>query len=310
MSGKVLLLISVMVLLAISCNVGDPFSISNLYTTAVLQFDNLPVLENNYHYEGWALIDNQDRSLGKFKIDQDGNITDIGGVLVPEGRIGTEFDMSEATQFKISIEEDTDANNTPSGSYILIGNVSGFSAVLSVSHQDAVGVSFTSSTGQYLLATPSTTDTNDEKSGIWFMTDLGTEPTPGLDIPDLETDWVYEGWITINNITMSTGQFDLPGAGDSLDEFTGTEPIPFLPGEDFVTNAPTGLTFPTDLSGAEIKITLEADKDDDRDAPSKFIVFTGQIPTDAVEHSVYSLTNESSTLPSGTIALYKDDERR
>ncbi len=311
MSGKKTLLLLIAILLLTSCSVGDPFSSNDAITTLVLQFSNLPPLENNFHYEGWAVIANEDKSIGKFKIHPNGSITDIEGVAVPEGRIGTEFDVAEATLIKVSIEEAGDVNTTPSGSFILAGAVSGFSAVLSINHEEAIGKVFSTSSAQYLLATPSTTDTLDEKSGIWFIEDMNAvEPTPGIDAPDLEGGWVYEGWVTFGDTTLTIGQFELPGAGDSSDEFTGTEPIPFLPGEDFVRNAPPGLTFPTDLSSLTITITLEPEKDDNRNGPSQFLLFSGSVPETAEKHVTYPLVNFYQDLPSGVIALVKDDENK
>ncbi|MCP4726091.1 MAG: anti-sigma factor [bacterium] len=309
MSGKKIFVLMISILVLTSCNVGDPFSAEEAITTLILQFNNLPALENDYHYEGWAVVDDEDKSIGKFKINESGVLTDIQGGPVLENTIGTEFDVSQATLIKISVEEAGDVNSIPSGSYILAGPVSGFSAVLSVSHAEAMGVSFSSATAKYLLATPSTTDTLDEKSGIWFQDEIvAEEPVPGIIAFDLESDWEYECWITVDGIELSTGKFDLPGAGDNSIEYLGDGSIPFLPGEDFINNAPAGLTFPLDLSGASIKITLESEKDDDRHAPSLLILFTGQVPFDAVINVNYTLTNQSSTLPSGTIALVQDEE--
>jgi hypothetical protein len=311
MSGKILFIPLIIIMIFLSCDVSDPFSTDELITTIQIQFSNLPPQENGYHYEGWAVIGNDDKSIGKFNINQDGEIVDIYGEVVDEGRIDTEFDMSQATLFKISIEEADDINFTPSGSFILAGPVTGFSVILNISHSEAIGQSYSTATAKYLLATPSTPDTLDEKSGIWFMDEEASiEPIPGIDAPDMVGGWYYQGWVTFGDTSLTTGKFDLVGAGDTYDMYTAVGSTPFLPGEDFVTNAPPGLTFPTDLSGLPVKITLESQKDDNKYKPSQFILFSGQVPEDAVKNVNYSLTNQSSTLPTGIIALIPGEENK
>jgi hypothetical protein len=77
---------------------------------------------------------------------------------------------------------------------------------------------------------------------------------------------------------------------------------PPFPGEDFLMNAPAGVTFPTDLSGATAVISIEPRMDDDP-APFMFKPLVGAIPASAVDHVVYDLNDRTSTLPTGTVTI-------
>ena len=59
----------------------------------------------------------------------------------------------------------------------------------------ALGVDFSTATGSYILATPSTaSDTGDNDQGIWWLVP-GTTKTASLDLPTLPAGWMYEGWV-------------------------------------------------------------------------------------------------------------------
>ena len=64
---------------------------------------------------------------------------------------------------------------------------------------------------------------------------------------DLPAGWKYEGWAVINGIPVSTGTFTNISDFDEADPYSSTMPGPPFPGEDFLINAPAGLTFPTDI---------------------------------------------------------------
>lgn len=70
-------------------------------------------------------------------------------------------------------------------------------------------------------------------------------PTAGLTLATLPAGWKYEGWAVINGTPVSTGTFTSASAADDSAPFSGATAGPPFPGEDFLQNAPSGLTFPT-----------------------------------------------------------------
>jgi hypothetical protein len=163
-------------------------------------------------------------------------------------------------------------------------------------------------TGTFMLTQHEAPPSN-ENSGIWFL-DLSTgSPTTGLDLPDLSgTEWTYEGWVVIDGIPVSTGRFDTGDGFDDFDGYSASDMYPPFPGEDFLMNAPNGLTFPTDISGGKAVISIEPRTGDDP-APFMFKPLMGDIPASAQDHVVYDLNDRTSTLPTGTVTIQevKDD---
>jgi len=82
-------------------------------------------------------------------------------------------------------------------------------------------------------------------------------PLPSLDLPTLPEGWEYEGWVVINGQPLSTGKFLKVDEADFATPYSGASPGPAYPGEDFLQNAPAGLTFPLDLSGSTAVISVE-----------------------------------------------------
>ncbi len=123
-----------------------------------------------------------------------------------------------------------------------------------------------SASGKYILATPTDGGAmTNEESGIWFLDNSGPSVAKGLNLPTLPSGWKYEGWIVINGIPVSTGTFIDANTADSnaaSSNFKGTIGNgPNYPGEDLLRNAPTGLTFPTDLRGKIVAISIEPSTD-------------------------------------------------
>ena len=164
----------------------------------------------------------------------------------------------------------------------------------------ALGDDFTSATGTYILATP--TDGNDdmnELSGVWFLDPSG--PSAGLALPTLPNGWKYEGWAVMGNTAVSTGTFTSVSGNDESALFSGTTAsAPMYPGEDFLMNAPSGLTFPTDLSGGTMVISVEPDPDNSL-APFLLKPLVGMVPNPAMDHVAYTMSNNATaTNPTGT----------
>jgi hypothetical protein len=123
-----------------------------------------------------------------------------------------------------------------------------------------------------------------------------------LELPTLPDGWVYEGWAVIDGVPVSSGRFLETDKVDQDDPFSGTEGGPPFPGEDYLFNAPTGLSFPTDLAGGTAVISVEPSPDDSS-APFTLKPLIGAISSDAVDHITYPLAIGEGDLPSGSAVI-------
>ena len=258
-----------------------------------LTFTGLEDLGSGYAYEGWIMVDGAPKSTGVFTVDASG---------VPSK---TAFDLNEddldaGTAFILTIEPSPDSDPDPSDVHILAGDFSADNASLTVSHEAALGNDFTEATGGYILATPTDGMDNNENSGVWFL-DPTAGPGAALTLPALPASgWAYEGWAVIDGTPVTTGTFTSASGADASAPFSGTEAGPAYPGEDFLNNAPSGLTFPTDLRGATIVVSIEPVPDN---SPNPFTLkpLVGMTASDAMDHTLLSMgNNAAATNPTGT----------
>ncbi len=265
------------------------FSLTIFGQQITLNITGLGNLGSNYEYEGWIIVNSSPVSTGKFSVDDSGNLSQTVFPI-------DSMDLSQATKFVLTIEPNPDPDPGPSGTHILGGNFNANTANISVSDPAALGDDFMSATGYYLLASPTDDDTTDERSGLWFI-NMGN---PGLTLPTLPSGWSYEGWAVIDMIPVTTGKFTMVSGADSSAPYSGPNPGPPFPGEDFVMNAPMGLTFPTDLRSGKAVITIEPDPDN---AATPFFLkpLVAQIPDTAADHTPYMMNNNSASFPSGTV---------
>ena len=272
-----------------SCSDDDPAETTQ---NLVLSFSNLSASASDEVYEGWIIVEGSPVSTGTFTVDATGTLS----------QISFEVDMAmaeSATDFVLSIEPMDDSDPAPSNIKILGGAFSGSSASLDSEHPAALNVSLESATGTFILATPTTETTEDELSGVWFL-DLSTgSPGLGLVLPQLGASWKYEGWAVIDGQPVTSGTFSSADVVDDSDPFSGSGDGPPFPGEDFVANAPTGLSFPTDLSGVTFVISIEPNPDNDP-APFLFKPLVGSAPANAEDHLNYAMGNMA--LPTGTVS--------
>jgi hypothetical protein len=261
-----------------------------------LDVTGFPALADGVHYENWAIIDGAPVSAGKFNVD-DGTIVDLNGAPIAGLSLAG---LETATTIVVTIEPAGDTDAVPSDTHFVAGDVVDGSAELSISHPAALGTDFATAAGSVILATPTNGDDTNELSGIWFLAVPG--PTQSLDLPMLPAGWKYEGWAVIDGMPVSSGTFLDAAAADDAAPFSGPEPGPPFPGEDFLVNAPDGVTFPTDLSGATIVISVEPYPDD---SPLPFVLkpLVGQVPDDPTDHENYELGNNAVDLPGGTALL-------
>lgn len=322
--------------------------------SVVLDLSGIQPLTAGFHYEGWTFVDGSPVSVGKFNVAADGRLVTLAGETIKGGAFSIDTRVEDITSVMVSIEPAGDADAEPSATRILAGEISEGVAALAVGDSRAIGDTFESANGFYILATP--TDGHlrtNEKSGIWFRRAVDQlEPDPrGLFLPELPEGWLYEGFVDIEGQPVTTGKFWDPWAIDfaapysgpadmnetdiydvMFDEyvsvvvqgengselFTGEEGWklfqkdglsldlffhgPPEPGEDYMLNAPPGLEFPVDLSGAPIYVTIEPEPDDSP-APFNLQTLVGTVPENAVSHHTYILNPGWMTFPTGTATL-------
>lgn len=260
---------------------------TNSFSVAITGLEDLG---NDYVYEGWLIVDGSPVSTGTFTVNSTGVLSQ------------TTFDadisnLEAATKFVLSIEPTVDSDPAPSAVKILGGDFSSNTATLSVGDGAALGDNFSTAAGSYILATPTDALSTNENSGVWWLVPGGT---PGLTLPTLPSGWRYEGWAVVNGMPLSTGTFTSASGVDAAAPYSGANAGPAFPGEDFLNNAPTGLTFPLDLSGATVVVSVEPFPDNDS-KPFLLKPLVATVPANAADHTSYNMTNNNSTNPVGTV---------
>ena len=247
-------------------------------------------------YEGWAIVDGEAVSTGRFVVDEGGGLLDDAGEAVD----AFEVDATAATTFVLTIEPTDDPDPAPSEVHLLAGDIVDGAATLTIDHPAAIGTDFSEAAGSVEVAVPTARDLpGAETSGIWFF----SGGSGSLTLPVLPAGWVFEGWAVLDGIPVSTGRFLDPNAADDNRQFSGDGDGPATPGEDFIRNAPEGLTFPTTVGGATVVVSVEPDPDD---SPDPFVLkpLVGELPAEVTPFSEHPLGNTGvSTFPTGTATV-------
>lgn len=261
-----------------------------------LALENLAPSMDDEQYEGWIIVDGSPVSTGTFTVDDNGMPSKTTFSV-------SSSQLSAASDFVLSIEPVPDNDPAPSAIKIAGGSFSGNSADVSAAHGAALGNDFSDIAGKFILATPTTTTTDDELSGIWFLDLSSGSPATALNLPELPSGWKYEGWSVVNGTPVTSGTFRMVDAMDDSAPFSGMDGDgPPFPGEDYVTNAPSGLTFPTDLSGATFVISIEPSPDNSP-APFAYKPLVGTAPANAQDHTTYDMmSNVMASFPGGSVS--------
>ena len=264
-----------------------------------LNISGLENLGSNARYEGWVIIDGSPVSTGVFTVNGAGQMSQtIFELPATAGKLKT------AAAFVLTIEPYPDNSPAPSDQHLIAGNFNGSSADLTIGHPAALNTMFASASGNFLLATPTTASTMDELSGLWFIDNSSGAGMAGLHLPILPAGWRYEGWALINGVPVSTGTFMNGNMADASAPFSGPLSGPPFPGEDFVMNAPLGLTFPTNLSGGMAVLSVEPYPDN---SPAPFLLkpLVRMIPSMAAAHFTYGMNLNPGSFPFGTAVTKK-----
>jgi hypothetical protein len=270
---------------AVSCSSDDD---NNTSTTSdlTLNLQGLEALGNDYVYEGWIIVNGQPVSTGTFS-----------SVTFPQTFSVDATQLANATTFVLSIEPAVDPDPAPAATKILAGDFTGSMANVNSNNIVVASGSSVSSladaTGKYILATPTDMDNTNESSGVWFLDNTNAPNlVAGLSLPTLSEGWKYEGWVVFDGTPISTGTFtSAAGADDNAATsiFKGDAGNgPGYPGEDYLQNAPTGLTFPTDLKGRTVVISVEPFPDNSS-APFTLKPLAHMVPTNAMDHTVIDM---------------------
>jgi len=284
-----LLAVFVLVLTVSYCSDDDDEPTIKGLTFSINGLENLGA---DYVYEGWIIVDGAPLSTGRFSVDDNGNLSQNSATLNIN-------DVDSASTFVLTIEPAVGDDPAPSNVHLLAGDFTGKTGQLTVDHAAALGNDFTSASGTYILATPTDGAMTNENSGIWFLDLSSGSPSVGLSLPILPAGWKYEGWVVSGGTPITSGTFTSVTGVDEFDGYSSTMSGPPFPGEDYLVNAPSGLTFPLDLSGGKAVISIEPDPDN---SPAPFLLkpLVGDIPANAADHVTYDL-GQNLNFPTGTV---------
>ena len=273
MIRKMYLAVIAMGLLSVSCSNDDDATPQIETSELTLNLTGLEALGDDFVYEGWVIVDGAPVSTGRFS-----------DVTFPQTFQVLSTQLAAATTFVLSIEPTVDPDPAPAETKVLAGDFSGTSA----SVNSNLVADFSTAAGTFILATPTDADGTNEESGVWFLDNSSGSAVTGLNLPVLSDGWKYEGWAVINGTPISTGTFtDASMADDNAatSVFKGDAGNgPGYPGEDYLQNAPAGFTFPTDLRGTTIVVSVEPSPDNSP-APFALKPLAQMVAADAAVHT-------------------------
>lgn len=245
-------------------------------------------------YEGWLIVNGAPVTTGRFSVN-------AAGQLSPS-RFAVARDKADAASaFVLTVEPAVNDVPAPTDTHLLAGDFDAnkTSATLSISHPAALGTNFSSAMASFILATPTSTATDDEDQGIWFLNMVNGAPQASLVAPTLPKGWVYEGWVVVNGKPISTGRFTKFNAADADGAGPAAGPLGFppFPGQDFVNP-------PTKLSDGMAVISVEPEPDN---SPVPFTLkpLVGPIGA-SLAPTAQTLNNTvgtGTTLPRGNVTL-------
>lgn len=233
---------------------------SNDMATLTLKIAGLENLGASAVYEGWLLVGGKAKSAGRFTVN-------ASGALSTSTFSVERSDADAATAYVLTIEPAVNDDPSASDIHLLGGDFDATrsTATLGVQHPAAFGTDFAQAAGKFLLATPTNAGQGTDDQGIWFLTPVNGVPQAGLSLPALPSKgWVYEGWVVVNGVPMSTGRFTQVSGADSdgAGKTAGTGGFPPFPGQDFINPA-------VHLPGGMAVISIEPEPDN---SPAPFLL--------------------------------------
>lgn len=264
--------------------------------------DGLVPLQDGFRYQAWAIVDGGPVGSVVFNVNEDGQFLNNLGQIVSR-TLSMSGNVAKATSVFLTVNGKGASAVTPSNRILMAGDVEDGSVSLSISHSLALGSELSGPfSGGFQLASISDTDPTNELDGLWFGTGSGSLLTPTLSLPELPEEWTYEGWVELADGTLlSTGTFR---RGNRVDDSNphGFPDVPHVPGEDFLFDPPSGVTFPPDLSGARVFITVEMALDDNVDTPFAIRLLEGVVPSSPAARTPYTM-QEANVAPGGSASF-------
>lgn len=245
-------------------------------------------------YEVWVVKGAHKFSGGTFNIRPNGTQTrtTFASPVAPR----------TADAIAVTVEPVPDPSPAPSRAVILVGKPSGKSAAL------AFPVDLSTVSGSFVLASPTDAVTTNETSGLWFL-NPSAGPGPGLNLPALPKGWTYEGWGVSQGTPLSSGKFTAATGADRSAVFSGPNPGPPFPGEDFVAGLPSAIAPPFNLADGNSKAVVSIEPDlgagVDPSGPGPFSIkpLVAMIGAGQADHASVALMQNLGTVPTGSAAL-------
>jgi len=299
--------------------------------TADISVTNLKPLNPQVEgvYEAWVSVetslDHDDeayRSLGRFNIASNGSLIDTLGnpFSLKISRIGN-INLTEDALITIEPPGDNDTlpgnikflggAKSPQGNTLVFNLTMGYSEILG-----NIALQFSTASAEYLLASPSTGDSNQFNRGIWFSKTTSGPTVPGLTLPTIPDtlDWTYQAWVIDSTNTSwlyNIGRFNASLEVDDYQQCQFNPPAQTwpVPGNDWIQpNCPGGgLPDITNLNSGiyRLLITLEPRFEQGSALLKPFYIqlFYGNL-LPGTYGTVLSLPNVSAgTMPSAVIRL-------
>jgi len=260
-------------------------------------FEGLRTLPEEVGIYGlWISSTDKTGFLGTFNINASGQTVDSNGNLI-ERFTTPDVNLANALSVVVTIELNTSNPETPSGNVILQGPFDEGVARLRVPIPEAIN----SAAGTYRVFTPTDGPNTNEASGVWA---IDAEGNPTLDLPEATAGYVYEHFIFIEGREIIMGRFNVTDELDSVNAYIDDLfPPPEVPGDDFLRNDPAGLTFPTNLGGSRLIVTLEP-RILDNIHPSQLVVLEATLPLGLVGGETITMFNRTTNFPTGTVIQF------
>jgi hypothetical protein len=273
-----------------------PSSLGDLRGVA-MGFTGLQILtEDQGLYAAWINLDRGELvGLGSFNVNAEGRPINVSDGTVID-RFPSTKNLFKSVSLVITIENRTGIGDGPSQSVILQGPFIDGIAELRV--PAPLGIELSS--GSYRVFTPTDGPDTNENSGVWAVS---VDNQPLLGLPPLNNVYRYEHYVVIDGVEVTMAGFQRVDEPDFNNPWSGPLEAPQFPGEDFLENAPSGLVFPTDLSGRRILVTLEPVLGDTVDA-SQLVILEGTLPAGLQGGEIVELVNVTENFPTGVAAIY------
>lgn len=324
---KTLFFLLPIILLFTSCtDVKTTETIQDQNGTLTFNLTNLPALDDSLVLAAW-IINDAGKVIHKF-----GKLTTSGNSFTGSFPLSLNaYQQNTNSQFVCVSIEDRDStlnDTTTSNVFLLISKIRTNTSQLSVVPKNPVGIafgsdfddqkylgedpsesvppSFKTAKGVFTVFTPTGANVN-TNSGVWFLNykSAGVYET-GLRLPELPSGWTYKGWVKVNGKYLPIGEFKLAAGNDAQNLYIGPNPMPAFPGEDFLQNDTLGVTYPIDLAGQEVMISLEPNGFNgyNKSKPFPLFLLTGSVPNPVSNTTSSPLQNNFINFPSGS-AVYK-----